>query len=64
MSFKNPVNHGGMFGQNFGDFGNPFPQIAIDQYQVETQNFGVEVGNSAGAKQARVVPFEIAKRGG
>jgi TonB-dependent receptor-like protein len=48
MSFKNPVNHGGMFGQNFGDFGNPFPQIAIQEYQVETQNFGVEVGNSAG----------------
>lgn len=48
MSFKNPVNHGGMFGQNFGDFGNPFPQSAIQEYQVETQNFGVEVGNSAG----------------
>jgi outer membrane receptor protein involved in Fe transport len=48
MSFKNPVNHGGMFGQNFGSFGNPFPQIAIQEYQVETQNFGVEVGNSAG----------------
>ncbi|HSV13576.1 MAG TPA: TonB-dependent receptor, partial [Tepidisphaeraceae bacterium] len=49
MSFKNPVNHGGMFGQNFGDFGNPFPQIAIQEYQVETQNFGAEVGQSAGA---------------
>jgi outer membrane receptor for ferrienterochelin and colicin len=48
MSFKNPVNHGGMFGQNFGSFGNPFPQIAIQEYQVETQNFGAEVGNSAG----------------
>jgi outer membrane receptor protein involved in Fe transport len=49
MSFKNPVNHGGMFGQNFGNFGNPFPEIAIQEYQVETQNFGAEVGNSAGA---------------
>jgi outer membrane receptor protein involved in Fe transport len=48
MSFKNPVNHGGMFGQNFGSFGNPFPQVAIQEYQVETQNFGAEVGNSAG----------------
>jgi outer membrane receptor for ferrienterochelin and colicin len=48
MSFKNPVNHGGMFGQNFGSFGNPFPQIAIQEYQVETQNFGAEVGQSAG----------------
>ena len=49
MSFKNPINHGGMFGQNFGNFGNPFPEIAIQEYQVETQNFGAEVGNSAGA---------------
>jgi len=49
MSFKNPINHGGMFGQNFGSFGNPFPQIAIQEYQVETQNFGAEVGQSAGA---------------
>lgn len=49
MSFKNPINHGGMFGQNFGNFGNPFPEIAIQEYQVETQNFGAEVGQSAGA---------------
>lgn len=49
MSFKNPINHGGMFGQNFGSFGNPFPEIAIQEYQVETQNFGAEVGQSAGA---------------
>jgi len=49
MSFKNPINHGGFFGQNFGDFGNPFPQIAIQEYQVETQNFGAEVGQSAAA---------------
>ena len=44
MSFKNPVNHGGMFGQNFGSFGNPFPQIAIQEYQAsQTQNFGAEI---------------------
>jgi hypothetical protein len=49
MSFKNPINHGGMFGQNFGDFGNPFPQIAIQEYQLETQNFGAENGQSASA---------------
>ena len=49
MSFKNPINHGGFFGQNFGDFGNPFPEIAIQEYQVETQNFGAEVGQSAAA---------------
>jgi hypothetical protein len=49
MSFKNPINHGGMFGQNFGDFGNPFPQVAIQEYQLQTQNFGAEVGQSAAA---------------
>lgn len=48
MSFKNPINHGGIFGQNFG-LGNPFPQIAIQEYQLETQNFGAEVGQSASA---------------
>jgi hypothetical protein len=49
LSFKNPINHGGMFGQNFGDFGNPFPQIAIQEYQLQTQNFGAENGQSASA---------------
>ena len=49
LSFKNPVNHGGLLGQNFGDFGNPFPQIAIQEYQLETQNFGAENGQSASA---------------
>jgi hypothetical protein len=59
MSFKNPINHGGMFGQNFGSFGNPFPQIAIQEYQLQTQNFGVEVGQSAAA-----VLTAITKTGG
>jgi hypothetical protein len=59
MSFKNPINHGGMFGQNFGDFGNPFPQVAIQEYQIQTQNFGAEVGQSAGA-----VLSAITKTGG
>jgi hypothetical protein len=49
MSFKNPINHGGMLGQNFGDFGNPFPEIAIQEYQLQTQNFGAENGQSASA---------------
>jgi hypothetical protein len=48
ISFKNPVNHGGFFGQNFG-LGNPFPQIAIQEYQLQTQNFGAENGQSASA---------------
>ncbi len=48
MSFKNPINHGGVFGQNFG-LGNPFPQIAIQEYQVQTQNFGAETGQAGSA---------------
>ena len=48
MSFKNPINHGGALGQNFG-IGNPFPQIAIQEYQVQTQNFGAETGQAASA---------------
>ncbi len=49
MSFKNPINHGGFVGQNFGGLGNPFPQIAIQEYQLQTQNFGAENGQSASA---------------
>ena len=48
MSFKNPINHGGVFGQNFG-LGNPFPQVAVQEYQVETQNFGAESGQAGSA---------------
>jgi len=48
MSFKNPINHGGVFGQNFG-LGNPFPQVAIQEYSVETQNFGAESGQAGSA---------------
>ena len=52
MSFKNPINHGGVFGQNFG-LGNPFPQIAIQEYSVETQNFGAETGQAGSARDHR-----------
>lgn len=48
MSLKNPINHGGIFGQNFG-LGNPFPQNAIQEYKVETQNFGAETGQTGSA---------------
>ena len=48
MSFKNPINHGGVFGQNFG-LGNPFPQVAVQEYVVETQNFGAESGQAGSA---------------
>ena len=58
MSFKNPINHGGVFGQNFG-LGNPFPQIAIQEYQVQTQNFGAETGQAGSA-----VLSAITKTGG
>lgn len=58
MSFKNPINHGGVFGQNFG-LGNPFPQIAIQEYQLQTQNFGAETGQAGSA-----VLTAITKTGG
>jgi outer membrane receptor protein involved in Fe transport len=58
MSFKNPINHGGVFGQNFG-LGNPFPQVAIQEYVVETQNFGAETGQAGSA-----VISAITKTGG
>lgn len=58
MSFKNPINFGGVFGQNFG-LGNPFPQIAIQEYQVQTQNFGAETGQAGSA-----VISAITKTGG
>lgn len=48
MSMKNPINHGGIFGQNFG-LGNPFPQVAVQEYRVDTQNFGAESGQVGSA---------------
>ena len=58
MSFKNPINHGGTFGQNFG-LGNPFPQVAVQEYQIQTQNFGAESGQAGSA-----VITAITKTGG
>ena len=48
MSLKNPINHGGIFGQNFG-IGNPFPQSAIQEYKIETQNFDASNGQVGSA---------------
>jgi outer membrane receptor protein involved in Fe transport len=48
MSLKNPINHGGVFGQNFG-IGNPFPQSAIQEYKIETQNFDASNGQVGSA---------------
>jgi outer membrane receptor protein involved in Fe transport len=46
---KNIINHGGINGQNFGVGGNPFPQSAIQEYQVLTENAGPEVSQAGGA---------------
>lgn len=59
VSFKNAVNHGGVLGQNFGQGGNPFPQSAIQEYKIETQNFGAETGQAGSA-----VINSITKTGG
>lgn len=49
ISYKNLTNHGGVFGQNFGQGGNPFPQSAIQEYEIETQSFGAETGQAGSA---------------
>jgi outer membrane receptor for ferrienterochelin and colicin len=48
LSIKNLVNHGGTLGQNYSS-GNPFPASAVDQFNVETQNFAAEYGDAASA---------------
>ncbi len=48
LSLKNPVNHGGVAGQNFS-LGNPFPQSAIQEFKVDTQNFKAEYEQAGSA---------------
>lgn len=48
LSIKNLVNHGGTLGQNYSS-GNPFPASAVDQFNVQTQNFAAEYGDAASA---------------
>ena len=48
LSLKNPVNHGGVAGQNFSQ-GNPFPQLAVQEFKVDTQNFKAEYENAGSA---------------
>jgi hypothetical protein len=48
LSLKNPVNHGGVAGQNFSR-GNPFPQLAVQEFRVDTQNFKAEYEQSGSA---------------
>ncbi len=45
---KSYVEAGGIAGQN-NTRGNPFPQLAIDQYKVITSNYKAEYGQVAGA---------------
>lgn len=48
LSFKNPVNHGGIAGQNFSP-GNPFPQLAVQEFKIDTQNFKAEYEQAGSA---------------
>ena len=48
ISIKNLVNHGGTTGQNLSS-GNPFPASAVDQFNVETQNFKAEFEQAGSA---------------
>ncbi|MBB4153565.1 outer membrane receptor protein involved in Fe transport [Sphingomonas jinjuensis] len=48
LSLKNQVNHGGVAGQNFSR-GNPFPQLAVQEFKVDTQNFKAEYEQAGSA---------------
>ncbi|HSX54197.1 MAG TPA: TonB-dependent receptor [Sphingomonas sp.] len=48
LSLKNPINHGGVAGQNFSK-GNPFPQSAVQEFKVDTQNFKAEYEQAGSA---------------
>ena len=58
ISIKNLVNHGGTVGQNLSS-GNPFPASAVDQFDVQTQNFKAEYEQAGSA-----VISTITKTGG
>lgn len=47
-SYKNQTGHGGIAGQAFSP-GNPFPQSAVQEFRVETQNFGAQYEQAASA---------------
>ncbi|MDG5497348.1 TonB-dependent receptor [Niveispirillum sp. BGYR6] len=47
-SYKNQVGHGGVAGQSFSQ-GNPFPQLAIQEFRVDTQNFKAEYEQAGSA---------------
>ena len=58
ISIKNLVNHGGTVGQNLSA-GNPFPASAVDQFDVQTQNFKAEFEQAGSA-----VISSVTKTGG
>jgi len=58
LSIKNLVNHGGTLGQNISS-GNPFPASAVDQFDVQTQNFKAEFEQAGSA-----VISSVTKTGG
>ena len=58
ISIKNLVNHGGTLGQNISS-GNPFPASAVDQFDVQTQNFKAEFEQAGSA-----VISSVTKTGG
>lgn len=58
ISIKNLVNHGGTLGQNYSS-GNPFPSSAVDQFDVQTQNFKAEFEQAGSA-----VISSVTKTGG
>jgi len=58
ISIKNLVNHGGTVGQNYSS-GNPFPASAVDQFDVQTQNFKAEFEQAGSA-----VISSVTKTGG
>lgn len=47
-SYKNQNGHGGVAGQSFSQ-GNPFPQSAIQEFKVDTQNFKAEYDQAGSA---------------
>ena len=58
ISIKNLVNHGGTVGQNISS-GNPFPASAVDQFDIQTQNFKAEFEQAGSA-----VISSVTKTGG
>ena len=58
ISIKNLVNHGGTIGQNISS-GNPFPASAVDQFDIQTQNFKAEFEQAGSA-----VISSVTKTGG